>query len=278
MKKALLLAIALAASSAMLRAQAPSNNSPTFDVAAIKPNTSADQQTASYVTPGGRYTATNVTLRALLKTAFGLHDTQLVGGPNWIDTDRWDITAKAEGYSNAAAFRDQARLMLRPLLTDRFKLTLRREQRDLPAYALVLAKPGGELGPQFRRNDEHDCAGPAAPTPTATGAAEPALPLPCGAAMFRTGHLAARAMALSNLVFDLARWADRVVVDRTGLTGKFDWEIQWVADELTVNNVKPPEGPSLFGAVRDQAGLRLESSRSPIDVLVIEHAERAESD
>src|SRR5882762_3775451 len=133
---------------------AQSADNPTFDVASIKSNHSGDEQSASFVQPGGRYTATNVTLRTLVKSAYGLHDNQLVGGPSWINTERFDITAKAEGYTTPSAFRDQARLMLRPLLADRFKLVLRRVRRDLPVYALV--KAGGGFGPQFRRSDARD--------------------------------------------------------------------------------------------------------------------------
>src|SRR6266550_4079976 len=143
---AILTAVALAGG--LVRAQV--SKTPAFDVASVKPNHSDDAESASFVLPGGRYTATNVTLRMLVKSAYGLHDNQLIGGPSWVNTERFDIAAKAEGYTTPSAFRDQARLMLRPLLADRFKLILRRERRDLPVYALV--KAGNGLGPQFRRS------------------------------------------------------------------------------------------------------------------------------
>src|SRR5262245_9693383 len=123
---------------AALLAQAPKE--PSFDVAAIKPSANTEVFSFSMVQPGGRYIGQNMSLRLLIKTAYGVHDSQIIGGPSWIDSDRWDINAKAEGYPNATTFRDQARLMVRPLLTDRFKLVLHHERRELPVYALVLAK------------------------------------------------------------------------------------------------------------------------------------------
>ena len=228
--------------------------------------------------PGGRYTATNVTLRMLVKTAYSLHDDQVVGGPGWIDADRFDIAAKAAGYSAPSAFRDRARLMLRPLLADRFKLVVRHERREIAVYALALARADGRFGPQFRRSASDDCTGPPRAMRPATGAAEPEIPLPCGAELYRLGHLAARRMALSNLAFNVSRWTDRVVVDRTGLDGTFDWDVQWVPDPLTPDSGRPPEGPSLFAALRDQAGLKLEGTRAPVEVLVVENAERPDPD
>jgi uncharacterized protein (TIGR03435 family) len=246
---------------------------PTFEVASVKPNHSGDADSGSYVEPGGRYAANNITLRALIKIAYGVHDNQIVGGPDWVTRDRWDVVAKAEGYAQAAAFRDTARLMLRPLLADRFKLALRREQRELPVYALVVAKANRELGPQFRRNDEHDCTMPVPPMAPSANAREPGVSLPCGADIFRSGHLAARAMTLNNLLVALMRFnIDRVVVDRTGLTGKYDWEIQWAPEALTVDN-SPSDGPSVFEAFQEQAGLKLEPTKAQVDVLVIDHVE-----
>jgi bla regulator protein blaR1 len=274
-KSRFLCAMAFVSLVRMLYAQTQSN--PSFEVASVKPNKSGDQASSSFVLPGSRYTATNVPLRTLVKSAYGLHDTQLVGGPNWINTERFDIRAKAEGYITASAFRDQARLMLRPLLADRFKLVLRRERRDLPVYALV--KAGTGFGPQIRRTEPRQCNELAVAVPPAPGGAEPGIPLICGAEVYRAGHLAARSMALSNLVLNVSRWTDRVVVDRTGLEGKFDWDLQWVPDDLTPDSASPPpEGPLLFAALREQAGLKLERGRDSVEVLVVESVERPQPD
>jgi uncharacterized protein (TIGR03435 family) len=249
-----------------------------FDVASVKSNDSGDPESASFVLPGGRYTATNVTVRTLVKAAYGLHDNQLIGGPNWINTARFDIAAKADGYDAPSAFRDQARLMLRPLLADRFKLVVRHEARDLPVYVMVLARKDGRFGAQFRRSPVDDCSGPPKAMQTATGASEPEIPLPCGAEVYRAGHLAARRMRLSILALNVSRWADRVVVDRTGLDGTFDWDVQWVPDNLTTDVTNLLEGPSLFSALREQAGLRLERGRASVEVLIVEAVERPDPD
>jgi len=264
---------------ATLCAQTPPPAVPAFDVASIKPNHSGELEYSSVVQPGGRFISTNISLRMLIKIAFGVHENQIAAGPSWIDTDRWDVSAKAEGYTSAPAFIDAARAMLRPLLADRFRLVLRHEPRELPVYALVVARTNGGFGPNFRRNEHDDCTGPPAlPMTAAQGTTEPAIKLGCGAGVFRPGHLAGRAMTLNELIVTLTRFTDRVVVDRTGLTGRFDWDIQWVPDDLRVDNVRPSEGPSIFDAFRDQAGLKLESSRGGVDVLVIEHVERPQSD
>jgi uncharacterized protein (TIGR03435 family) len=240
----------------------------------VKPNHSGDDQSASFVQPGGRYTATNVTVRALIKSAYGLHDDQLIGGPSWISAERFDLAAKADGYATASAFRDRARLMLRSLLADRFKLMVSHERRDLPVYALVLARADGRYGPQFRRSDAGDCNGPPKAMQTSGDPSEPEIPLPCGAEVYRAGHLAARGMTLSNLALNVSRWADRVVVDHTGLQGKFDWDVQWVPDNSPPDLTTPREGPSLFAALQEQTGLRIERERVSIEVMVVESVER----
>ena len=264
---------------AALLAQASQDTAaPAFDVAAIKPAADTQAFSFSMVQPAGRYIGQNMSLRLLIKTAYGVHDSQIVNGPSWIDSDRWDINAKAEGYKDATTFRDQARLMVRPLLADRFKLVLHHEQRDVPVYALVLAK-ANELGPNLRHNDERDCDKPMPPITAAEAAAEPVVGLACGGELFNGRHLEARALMLKYMLIDLGRTnIDRVVVDHTGLTGKFDWEVQWVPDDLRVDGATGPDGPSIFEAFRQQLGIKLEPTRELVDVLVISRAEHPQVD
>jgi uncharacterized protein (TIGR03435 family) len=269
----LILVLVLTVLTATPRAQVPKD--PAFDVAAIKSAADTTAFSYSHVEPGGRYIGQNMSLRLLIKTGYGVHDNQIIGEPSWIDSDRWDINAKAEGYKDAMAFRDMSRIMVRPLLADRFKLVMHHEQRELPVYALVLAKPN-ELGPQFRRDDNCDPKGP--PIPPAQGSPEPAGTMACGADGFRPSHLWARGMTLNYMLIGLGRTSiDRVVVDHTGLTGKFDWEVQWIPEDLRVDAPKQ-DGPSIFQAFRDQLGLKLESTRDRVDVLVIDHVERPTPD
>jgi len=264
------------AATASLAAQAPA--SPAFDVASVKPNRSVNQETASFVQPGGRYTATNVTVRMLVKAAYGLHDDQLIGGPEWVKTDRFDISAKAEGYSTPSAFRDAARLMLRPLLASRFKLVLREERRDLPVYVLTFASANRMPGPLIRPTNPADCDSVPKTPAAARDAVEPATPLLCGAEIYRAGHLEARGMALSFFALNLSRWTDRVVVDETGLDGKFDWDLQWVPEDQSSANPAAFAGPSLVDALREQAGLKFETARRRVVVRIIEHIEPPDPD
>jgi uncharacterized protein (TIGR03435 family) len=269
------IAVILVLTTGLLSAQTPTSRS--FDVASVKPNQSNDEP-ASFVTPGGRYVATNATVRTLIKSAYVLHDTQLLGGPKWVDTEGFDIEGKAQGFATAAAFRDEARLMLRPLLADRFKLVLRPESRRLSVYALVLARPDRRFGPQLRRSSAAECSGAAVAMPTDPQAAEPEVPLPCGAEIYRPGHVAARAMALSNLVLNLSRWTDRVVVNDTGLQGVFDWEIQWSPEPHSPDNASPAIGPTLLAAISEQAYLRLQGTQRSVDVFVVERVEHPDPD
>jgi uncharacterized protein (TIGR03435 family) len=275
-RQVLVLGLTLFAVAGIPHAQAPSP-SPAFDVAAIKPAADPTAFSFSMVQPGGRYIGQNMSLRLLIKTAYGVHDSQIVGGPSWIDSDRWDINAKADGYTDAAAFRDTARLMVRPLLADRFKVALHHELRQIPVYALVVAK-NGEFGPNFRRDDNCDPAKTHEIQP-APGSLEPGGPMVCAADGFRPAHLWARGMSLDYLLIALGRTSiDRVVVDHTGLTGKFDWEVQWIPDDLRPDAGPRPEGPSIFQAFRDQLGLRLDATTDRVDVLVIDHAEHPQLD
>jgi len=273
----LILVVLTMTSVVALVAQAPKE--PAFDVAAIKTTDDLRAVSFSMVQPGGRYIGQNMSLRLLIKTAYGVHDSQIVNGPSWIDSARWDINAKAEGYKDATTFRDQARLMVRPLLADRFRLVLHHEQREIPVYALVLAKANDQFGPNFRRDDERDCDKPMPPMTAAETAAEPIVAMACGGDLFNPRHLEARAMTLNYMLIGLGRTSiDRVVVDHTGLTGKFDWEVQWVPDDLRVEPAKRPEGPSIFEAFRQQLGIKFEPTRARVDVLVIDHAERPQTD
>jgi uncharacterized protein (TIGR03435 family) len=285
-----------------LRAQAPANDPklPAFEVASVKPNKSRDGD-RSFGLASGRFTATRSTLRELVGLAYQLqdgrlrHDSQISGGPNWINSDHFDIVAKAEGDSfgfdaaiPAGAARpgeisaiDQVRMMLRTLLADRFKLTVHSEMRELPIYALVMARNDGKLGPQLRRADldcvalRDDGRGSASPEPRKAI---------CGG--FRglgpggsTGH----AVPMSLLAKHVEGSVDRVVLDRTGLTGRFDLDLQWTPDQpqrpgAPESRTVDPNGVSIFTALQEQLDLKLESTKGPVDVLLIDHVERPTPD
>ena len=269
-----LASLILASVSVLLTAQSPGTEA--FEVVSVKPNASGDTRTSSIVLPGARYTATNVTLRMLIKTAYQVHDDQIVGGPGWVNTDRFDLTARGEGNPSTSAFVIQARLMLRPALADRFGLVVRRDTREIPVYALLQARRDRGLGPQIR--DSQNCSGPATPLPTAPDAPEPIPDSPCGSAFSRAGHMGGRGAEFSTLVRQLSTWTDRVLIDRTALTGRFDWDLQWTPEPLTPDISVVPNRLPLETAVRDQLGFKLEAGRDSVEVLVIDRAERPRPD
>jgi uncharacterized protein (TIGR03435 family) len=266
----------------------------TFEVASVKPNTSGDTRVSSMIQPGGRYNAINVLLRNLIINAYRLQESQLAGAPDWISSERFDIVAKAEGDEETPPPVVQS--MVRSLLAERFKLAVHWESREGPIYTLVRARTDGKLGPGIKPSTT-DCAALAA---ARRGAPPPSGPPPrlvpgerptCGA-WVGFGEVTAGGRPLVELVSMLAQTVRRVVVDRTGLKGHFDFYMRWTPDNLPprapgtpadqpvrMNGVEfDPNGPSLFTALQEQLGLKLEATRGPVDVLVIDHVERPSPD
>jgi uncharacterized protein (TIGR03435 family) len=270
-----------------VRAQAPTPDTkpPAFEVASVKPHNPDDQQVMMVAQPGGRFVARNIPLRLLIRTAYRLQDDQVLGGPKWLASDRFDIVAKAEeGAHDPPDERNQLAEMIQALLTDRFKLEVHHETKELPIYALALARTDGALGSQLRRNEcERVLAAPDASQPR-----------PCGSISNGTGRLSFRGTPMPQILQFLSPAVNRVVVDRTGLTGRFDLDLEWTPDQLRefkasadrppgslpqINGVPfDPNGPSIFTALQEQLGLKLESTKGPVDVLVIDHAEQPTPD
>lgn len=234
-----------------------------FEVASIKRNVSVGQLSSMNGEPGGRMIVTNHTLFNIIRQVYRLQRYQLVGGPDWVDKDHWDILAKATGDARF----DQLLKMMETLLADRFKLLTHRETREMPVYALILARPDGRLGSQVKPSMV-DCDAIAAaaksggtPPPAVGGGPR------CGINI-NNNQLRMSAKRMSDLARNLSIMTDRYVVDRTGLNGIFDLELQW-------NEV---DGPSLATAVQEQLGLKLEAQRARVDVLVIDSAQRPVQD
>ncbi len=219
---------------------------PSFEVASIRPNKSGAQGGSSSFA-AATYNGTNVTLKRVIRLAYSPIQ-EFVGGAGWLDSEHFDITAKAEGNPS----REQLQLMLRSLLADRFKLVVHKETRDVPAFALTLARSDGKLGPSLRRSS--------------TECPEPNQGKGVGGCGFRIGDgaLAGRGATMERLAAELIL-TGRPVVDRTGLTGIFDIDLHWMPDDLNAE---------LFTALRDQLGLKLEAIRAPAEVIVIDSAEK----
>jgi bla regulator protein blaR1 len=291
------------ASGRMSQASPAPAQTPSFEVASIKPNNSGDGRVMLGNQPG-RFTATNVTVRLLIRNAYQLQDFQISGGPSWLNSDHYDIVAKidpavqesiaaARGGIGPAAIPGQGanplQLMIRSLLAERFKLAAHTETKEQPIYALVVAHGDGKLGPSLKKSDV-DCTalagrGRAAMPPP--GPPQPGDRLPCGIRI-GPGNMAVGGSSLAQFASSLGMFVGRVVVDKTGLAGNYDVNLTWTPDQMPqrppgapgdqpirLNGADiDPNGPSIFTAVQEQLGLKLDSQRGPVEMLVIDRAEK----
>jgi uncharacterized protein (TIGR03435 family) len=271
-------------SSPRLRAQSSSADAlgPAFAVVSVKANTSGDSRSYPVTMgPDGRFAVKNVTMRWLIGVAYqAFGSRRLEGGPNWLDADRFDIDAKAEGNPTG----EQMRSMVRRLLVDRLELAVHNETRELPVYALVLARSDGALGPRLRPSA---CAGKdTAPFPPGPIDPNKQPPLPCGTFRARpTGQMQARWLTMAEFAqFGLRGLVGRRVLDRTGLTGYFDLELDFSPEPMAPPPPVPSApvygrnapfiGPAFFVAAEEQLGLSLASETGPVEFLVIDRAEK----
>jgi uncharacterized protein (TIGR03435 family) len=241
--------------------------SPIFEAASVRQNTSPEGFVQLGIQPDGRFTASNVPLRMLIRNAYQLQDAQLIGGPDWISSHRFDVVAKAEGsvpwnFPGPGAPAGPLQIMLQALLAERFHLKVHKETRELPIYAMRLARSDGRLGPQLRPVVV-DCAAAMA---GARGRGTPSQPPApgerprCGTLLV-PGRIAGGGLLMSQFVISLSQSVQRIVVDRSGLSGYYDIDLTWTPDQ------------TIFAALREQVGLKLDSTTSPVDVLVIDHVE-----
>ncbi len=244
-------------------AQDRTTASPSFDVATIKPS-ELNAKSGRYIVMQGnnRFVAKYYTLKLLVAAAYDLSPKVISGGPAWIDSDHYDILALTPGESKPP--RDLQKAMPRTLLSDRFKLAFHREARTLSIYELDVAKSGAKLKPSTAPESD-----PAALIST----------------VFPDHiHLPARNATMGEFVSVLQRAVlDRPVVDRTGLTGKYDFDLDWSPDETQFGGQVPVAGtdaPSapFFIAIEQQLGLHIEATRGSVEALVIDRAEQPTAD
>jgi bla regulator protein blaR1 len=227
-----------------------------FDAASIKRSApdNPNGSTFEYL-PGGSLRIKNSTLRGLIESAYDVRDFQVSGRPAWLDTDRFDIFARGEADGRTTSRADEmkaTRLKLRTLLATRFAVTLHHEMRELQEYLLVPQKSGLKVS------------------------ADPPLPegLPERAGIqSNCGHMTATHATMANLAFTLSRRLRRPVVDRTGLTGSYSFQLDWPSDLVSCADAAA-DGPSIFTALQEQLGLRLESTKGPVETVVVDRAER----
>jgi len=304
------LTVALVAAGAAVFAQAPPAApaaAQTFEVASVKPsnpNPTGPLGATPMVLPAlGRLTAQNVTLRMLVMTAYDKQPFQIVGGPSWQNANKFDITARA---TDAAATLDQMRVMLQGLLADRFKLKAHTETREVPIYALVVARDNGRLGPKLKASSDVcpdfkeqqqkmlEAIAKGGIGALQSMAGQPGENKPCSmtnippTAENPAIGVRATGQSLDLLVLLLTQLSGRPVVNKTGLTGPYDFELTIslqtlaaVYQEIGVPLQLPaglPEGPALMTTVQEDLGLKLDSQRGPGEVLVIDSAELPAAD
>jgi uncharacterized protein (TIGR03435 family) len=242
-------------------APAPTQAAPfAFEVSTVKENKTGNGNSSSN-TSNGRFTATNVTVRSVIEyQAFGIPTPRIVGGPKWLETEHFDIEAKMDPDVAAQMEKlphdereKQSRAMFQQLLADRFKLQTHWETREQPIYNLVVAKKGFTLKP----STEYGSGSSMSSSDTK--------------ASFKITSSTLEELA-QDLTQECSRELGRVVVDKTGIPGRYDFEMKWTLD----NGADPTatdSGPTLLTALQEQLGLRLESAKGPVQVLVIDRLE-----
>jgi uncharacterized protein (TIGR03435 family) len=233
------------------------NANPVFEVATIKPSPPGQPGKAFRIN-GRQFSTINTSLSDLVVFAYGVHAKQIVGAPAWIETDKYDITAKPDGEGQPSG--DQWKVMLQKLLADRFKFSFHRDKKELSVYAIVLGKSGSKLTP----SDAPPNSGPSL--------------------FFRgLGMLPARNASMADFAGVMqSAVLDKPVIDQTGLTGKFDFTLTWTPDEFQFGGlgVRPPApdasatAPDLFTAFQEQLGLKLEATKAQAEVFAVDRVEK----
>jgi bla regulator protein blaR1 len=246
----------------------------TFEVASIKPSNPNAEGSGIQFMPGGGLRMTNVTLKQMITFGYDVRPFQVQGGPGWINSDRYDLLAKPDSSPGAVdattnlhkmtdeqfmTTQQQMRARLQPLLAERFQLAVHRETKEQSVYALVIGKSGSKLK---ETKGEGRRMG------------------------ITRGKIDAQGVPLQIFVQNLSSLLGRPVLDQTGLKGDYDFELSWTPDPgqspgpagppgLDASTPPDPNGPSLFTAIQEQLGLRLESAKGPVEMIVIDRAEKA---
>jgi uncharacterized protein (TIGR03435 family) len=237
---------------------------PEFEAASIEAKLGVSPGSYIRVLPG-KLDSENQPLRNLIMRAYDVRDFQISGGPGWIDSERYDIEAKAEGN----ATRERTLLMLQTLLEDRFHLAHHRDTKELPVYELTVAKSGFKLQPL----KEGSCVTPDPNAALAPGQKQSDF---CGYLGMGKGSLDATALSMASLATALSYVLGRPVADKTGVMGEFSIHLTFAPQEIAPEGTPLPDTPgtSIFSAIQEQLGLKLNSSKGPVEILVIDRVEK----
>jgi bla regulator protein blaR1 len=242
-----------------------------FEVASIKPNKSGDGRVMVEMTPGGRWAGHNIPVPLLIQQAYDIRESQISGGPPWLRNERFDIEAKPEsgGAQGGDGDRPEAlRPMFQSLLASRFHLEFHRETKEMPVYSLVTAKNGIKM--KASENQGGGEGGPRNQQQIRVG----------------RGQITAQGMSMQALANSLSRMLGRSVIDETGLKGTYDFTLSWTPDAPPPGpgpsgNDAPTatggDGPTIFTAVQEQLGLKLDSKKAPVNLFVIDRLDRPEA-
>jgi uncharacterized protein (TIGR03435 family) len=252
---------------------------PSFDVVSVKMNRSNSPNQSMRLLPGGRAVVTNTPLQRLILTAYELLPQQLAGGPGWVDSDRFDVVAQANEQfepSMPGGPPGRAQQMLQRLLAERFKLAVHTETREQPLYELATASADGRLGPRLSAA-KIDCMA----LMIAAGRGKGTMPPPslCGGSG-GSGRISMRGAIMASFVRSLSGLTGRIVQDRTGLTGGFDFDLEFAPESGAGPDPSAPgaSGASLFTALEEQLGLKLRPTRGQVQVVVIDRVEHPTED
>ncbi|HYL75938.1 MAG TPA: M56 and DUF3738 domain-containing protein [Bryobacteraceae bacterium] len=251
------------------RAQSPVTPAASkFEVASIKPSAPGGLAARFMMAPGGRVNINNINVKFLIQQAYQVRDFQITGGPGWIGSDRYDIVAKGEGDEQIS--QEQMRAMMQGLLADRFKLVIHRETKELPVYSLVL----GKNGPKLKETPETEGV------PGPDGVRRGGMQVRMG-----RGLINGQGMTMEMLATQLANQLGRTVIDKTGLKGGYEVKLEWTPEQGQGPAIQregggdaPPttadSGPTIFTALQEQLGLKLESTKGPVTIIVIDSVEK----
>jgi uncharacterized protein (TIGR03435 family) len=258
-----------------------------FEAATFKRNVAGGDMNLNAM-PTGRFAVANFPMATLITAAYQLQQYSLVGAPDWTRNERYDIVAKLDpqiaGRSQPDGHPPIWALALRRLLADRTRLVFHRETQQRPIYALVMARANGALGPNLKQA-EFDCD---ALREDAVAAARAGLPSPYPAATptrvalrmrNAPGRIVVGGSALPEFLAVLARQLGRPIVDRSGLSGRWDFVLTYTPENRIADGAAPDAtAPDLFTALQEQLGLKLEPTEGPVNVLVVDHIERPTAD
>jgi uncharacterized protein (TIGR03435 family) len=217
-----------------------------FEVASIKVNQTGGEARRAGSSPGGVFTATNVTLKLLISRAFGVPESQIERGPGWMETERYDVAAKAATPLEMS--REELRPCLQALLAERFRLKYHRETKQGAVFSLSLAKRGSKLTPHAGDG------GTGISSSSGSGKVD----------------IRGTKTTMARLAEYLSAQAGRPVIDNTGLKGEYDFRLEW-----SIEDAPGAGGPSIFAALEEQLGLKLDATKGPIEIIVIDGAEKA---